>query len=71
MSEGHTLYYVDDESNWPGKLYLEKKYNSSNVLAIDSIQGSGGMGDDETSQRGTSQETAQTYSTMSDWLGDY
>jgi hypothetical protein len=71
MSEGHTLYYADDESNWPGKLYLEKKYNSSNVLAIDSIQGSGGMGDDETSQRGTSQETAQTYSTMSDWLGDY
>ena len=71
MSEGHTLYYADDESNWPGKLYLEKKYNSSNVLAIDSIQGSGGMGDDETSQGGTSQETAQTYSTMSDWLGDY
>jgi hypothetical protein len=29
------------------------------------------MGDDETSQGATSQETAQTYSTMSDWLGDY
>jgi hypothetical protein len=71
ISEGHTLYYADDESNWPGNLFLENKYNSSNVLAINSIQGSGGMGDDQTSQGGTSQETAQTYSTMSDWLGDY
>ena len=57
-------------SSWPGRHLLKKRRKTTNVVAIDStVEATSRMGDEETSQGETSQETGE--SSMFDWLGDY